>query len=90
MCLIFSRLLAAPVVGYLIVQDQHFAALSLFVYAGVTDLIDGWIARRWKLQTVVGTVIDPMADKILMTVVTVALAMKGTLPGTVTAERYCP
>ncbi len=56
-------------------------ALGLFVYAGVTDLVDGWIARKWGLQTVVGTVIDPMADKALMTVVTVTLAMKGALPG---------
>lgn len=79
--LTFSRLVAAPVVGYLIAQDQQLAALSLFVYAAVTDLVDGWIARKWKLQTVVGTVIDPMADKTLMTVVTVALAMKGALPG---------
>ena len=62
-------------------HDQHLAALSLFVYAGITDLVDGWIARKWRLQTVVGTVIDPMADKTLMTVVTVALAMKGALPG---------
>ena len=79
--LTFSRLIAAPVVGYLIIKDQNLAALSLFIYAGVTDLVDGWIARRWNLQTVVGTVIDPMADKTLMTVVTVALAMKSTLPG---------
>lgn len=43
--------------------------------------MDGWIARRWGLQTVVGTVIDPMADKALMTVVTITLAMKGALPG---------
>lgn len=55
-------------------------ALGLFVYAGVTDLVDGWIARKWGLQTVLGTVIDPMADKALMTVVTVTLAMKGALP----------
>lgn len=69
-------------------QDQHLAALSLFLYAGVTDLVDGWIARKWKLQTVVGTVIDPMADKTLMTVVTVALAMKGALPGACTYKPY--
>lgn len=56
------------------------SALGLFVYAGVTDFMDGWIARKWGLQTVVGTVIDPMADKALMTVVTVTLAMKGALP----------
>lgn len=60
---------------------MHMPALGLFVYAGVTDLVDGWIARKWGLQTVVGTVIDPMADKALMTVVTVTLAMKGALPG---------
>ncbi|KAL2039127.1 hypothetical protein N7G274_008176 [Stereocaulon virgatum] len=80
--LTLSRLIAAPVVGYLIIHDLHIPALSLFIYAGVTDLVDGWIARRWDLQTVVGTVIDPMADKALMTVVTVCLAVKGVLPVT--------
>lgn len=59
---------------------MHMPALGLFVYAGVTDLVDGWIARKWGLQTVVGTVIDPMADKALMTIVTVTLAMKEALP----------
>ncbi|KAI4130045.1 MAG: hypothetical protein LQ347_003525 [Umbilicaria vellea] len=54
--------------------------MGLFAYAGITDLIDGYIARRWKLQTVVGTVIDPMADKTLMTILTVCLAVKGALP----------
>ena len=78
--LTFSRLIAAPVVGYLIIYDMHMPALGLFVYAGVTDLVDGWVARKWGLQTVVGTVIDPMADKALMTIVTVTLAMKEALP----------
>ncbi|KAI9824977.1 MAG: hypothetical protein M1819_000775 [Sarea resinae] len=78
--LTFSRLLAAPVVGYLVLHDQHAWAVGLFAYAGITDLVDGYIARRWKLQTVVGTVIDPMADKILMTILTVCLAVKGALP----------
>ena len=61
-------------------NDLHIPALGLFAYAGITDLVDGWIARKWGLQTVLGTVIDPMADKALMTVVTVTLAMKGALP----------
>lgn len=52
----------------------------MFAYAGITDLVDGYIARRWNLQTVVGTVIDPMADKTLMTILTVCLAIKGALP----------
>ncbi|EPQ63878.1 Cardiolipin synthase produces cardiolipin [Blumeria graminis f. sp. tritici 96224] len=78
--LTFSRLFSAPVIGYLILNDHHVWALGLFGYAGLTDLLDGWIARRWNLQTIVGTIIDPMADKSLMTILTVCLAMKGTLP----------
>lgn len=78
--LTFSRLLAAPLVGYLLVHDYHGAALSLFAYAGVTDLIDGYIARRYNLQTVVGTIIDPMADKMLMTISVVCLALNGSMP----------
>lgn len=61
-------------------HDQHAWAVGLFAYAGVTDLLDGWIARRWNSKTVVGTVIDPMADKTLMTILTVCLAIKGALP----------
>ncbi|KAH7308237.1 CDP-alcohol phosphatidyltransferase-domain-containing protein [Stachybotrys elegans] len=78
--LTFTRLVAAPVVGYLVLHDQHAWAVGLFAYAGITDLLDGWIARRWNRKTVVGTVIDPMADKALMTILTVCLAVKGALP----------
>jgi cardiolipin synthase len=79
--LTFTRLLAAPVIGYFILHDANVWAVGLLAYAGVTDLLDGWIARRWDRKTVVGTVIDPMADKTLMTVLTVCLAVKGALPG---------
>ncbi|PNS15340.1 hypothetical protein CAC42_599 [Sphaceloma murrayae] len=75
-----TRLIASPIVGYLIVQGDLKWALGLFFYAGVTDLIDGWMARKYKLQTVVGSVIDPMADKLLMTVMTISLAAKGLMP----------
>ncbi|KAF2457322.1 hypothetical protein BDY21DRAFT_38913 [Lineolata rhizophorae] len=78
--LTFSRLLAAPVIGYLVLHSQDAAALALFAYAGATDLIDGWIARTWQLQTVVGSVVDPLADKALMAVLVTSLAAKGALP----------
>jgi cardiolipin synthase len=78
--LTLTRLAAAPVIGYLVLHDSYAWALGLFVYAGVTDFIDGWVARRWQLQTVVGTVLDPMADKLLMTVLVLSLAAKGSLP----------
>ena len=78
--LTFSRIAAAPFIGYFVLHDQHAWALGLFAYAGISDLLDGYIARRWNMRTVVGTVIDPMADKMLMTVLTVSLAAKGALP----------
>ncbi|KAL4899655.1 CDP-alcohol phosphatidyltransferase-domain-containing protein [Aspergillus multicolor] len=78
--LTFSRLVAAPLVGYFLVHEQHAAALALFAYAGITDLVDGYIARRYNLQTVVGTIIDPMADKLLMTVGVACLAVNGSIP----------
>jgi cardiolipin synthase (CMP-forming) len=78
--LTFSRLLAAPLVGYFILTHSPLPALGLFAYAGITDLVDGYLARRFNSQTVVGTVIDPMADKILMTTCVVTLTLNGTLP----------
>lgn len=42
--------------------------------------MDGYIARRYNLKTVVGSIIDPAADKTLMTVMTITLAMEGVLP----------
>jgi cardiolipin synthase len=80
--LTLSRLVAAPFIGYFVLHEEHALALGLFVYAGISDLVDGYIARRWNKETVVGTVIDPMADKTLMTILTVCLAVKGALPGT--------
>lgn len=84
-----TRLLAAPTTAYLLLHDHHTAALALFAYAGVTDLVDGWMARRWKLQTVAGSVIDPMADKALMIILTVTLAVKGAIPGKDSCSLRC-
>lgn len=85
-----SRLVAAPFIGYAILHDAHAWALGLFVYAGVSDLLDGWIARRWKMGSVVGSVIDPMADKMLMTILTICLATKGALPGKLSTPPFPP
>lgn len=78
--LTFSRLLATPLIAYLILHDFPYLATGLLFYAGLTDVIDGWIARRYNLQSVVGTVIDPMADKFLMVTLTGALAYTGAMP----------
>jgi cardiolipin synthase len=73
--LTFSRLIATPAIGYLIVNNHHLYAFTLFTYAAFSD----WIARRWNLQTVVGSVVDPMADKLLMTTLVTCLAINGSM-----------
>jgi hypothetical protein len=78
--LTFSRLLSTPIIAYLILNDKPYLATSLLLYAGLTDLIDGWIARKYNLKSVVGTVIDPMADKFLMVTLTGTLAYTGAMP----------
>ena len=50
-------------------------ALLLFLLAGVTDLLDGLIARVWTQQTVLGAILDPMADKLLLTAAFVMLCI---------------
>ncbi|KAK0438062.1 CDP-alcohol phosphatidyltransferase-domain-containing protein [Armillaria borealis] len=78
-----SRILACPVLGWSILNSNFKLATGLLVYAGLTDLADGYLARRFKMHSVLGTILDPAADKALMTTLTVTLAMKGCLPAPV-------
>ncbi|KAG1907954.1 CDP-alcohol phosphatidyltransferase-domain-containing protein [Suillus fuscotomentosus] len=75
-----SRILSCPVLGWSILHDDFFLATGLLVYAGLSDLADGYLARRFNMHSVLGTILDPAADKTLMTTLTVTLAMKGLLP----------
>ncbi|KAI0074517.1 hypothetical protein K474DRAFT_1601357 [Panus rudis PR-1116 ss-1] len=75
-----SRIVACPILGWSIVHDDFVTATALLAYAGLTDLVDGFLARRYKMQSVLGTILDPAADKTLMTTLTITLAMKGLLP----------
>lgn len=78
--LTFTRIVSAPAVGYLILHGQVTLALALFTYSCITDFLDGFIARRWNLRSVVGSIIDPLADKMLMMVCTVCLATVSEIP----------
>jgi hypothetical protein len=79
--LTLSRFVSAPVIAYFIINQQPILATSFLAYSTLTDLLDGWIARRYNMQSVVGTVIDPMADKALMLCLTLSLTYMGSLPG---------
>ncbi|KAJ7879993.1 CDP-alcohol phosphatidyltransferase-domain-containing protein [Mycena olivaceomarginata] len=80
-----SRIIACPILGWSIVEGQFHLATSLLLYAGLTDLADGYLARRYNSQTVLGTILDPAADKALVTTLAVTLTMKGLLPLPLTA-----
>ncbi|CAH3046319.1 unnamed protein product [Porites evermanni] len=80
------RILATPVLGYLVITEDFVSSLALFGVAGITDMLDGFIARNFKNQkSVLGTILDPLADKILMSVLTVSLTLVSLLPVPLTA-----
>ncbi|CCH61253.1 hypothetical protein TBLA_0E02000 [Henningerozyma blattae CBS 6284] len=70
-----SRIVCAPLIGYNLIHEQLVSALYLFCYSCVTDLLDGQLARKFNLQTPLGSVLDPAADKLLMLVTTIALTI---------------
>ena len=76
-----GRLLAVPLVIVLIGQERWLAAFALFVLAGVSDAVDGFIARRFDMRSEFGAFIDPLADKALLVSIYVALAVVAVLPG---------
>jgi cardiolipin synthase (CMP-forming) len=74
------RLVAAVIAGWLILQDRDYAALCVFIFAGVSDALDGFLAKRFNLMSRFGAWLDPAADKLLMLVSFVTLTMVGAVP----------
>lgn len=65
---------------YFLSRQEFVSAFYLFVFAGFTDAMDGWLARFFRWQSAFGTLIDPIADKLLIASSFIALAMMGYLP----------
>ena len=74
-----GRLLAVPITIWLILNNFVLAAFWLFVAAGVSDAIDGFIAKRWDLVTEIGKYLDPIADKSLLVSIYITLGIQGQL-----------
>lgn len=82
--LTYGRIAAVPVLAGLLLYGGNAArwiAVSLYVIAAVTDFFDGYLARLWKQQSALGRMLDPIADKILVSVVLLALSANGILTG---------
>jgi cardiolipin synthase len=75
----FARLCAVPFAMWFVLHAHFGAAFTLFVLAGLSDALDGWIARR-RGGSVLGSILDPLADKTLMVGMYVTLAAIGQVP----------
>ena len=74
------RICLVPLVVWLIITDQIVAAFAVFVLAGLSDAVDGFIAKRYAMKTVLGSYLDPLADKLLLVSIYIALGLLGELP----------
>jgi cardiolipin synthase (CMP-forming) len=74
------RLLAAPFLAWFIVQSRFIEALYVVVFAGLTDWLDGYTARKLGGTGNLGTILDPAADKLMLVTLFFALTYAGLIP----------
>jgi cardiolipin synthase len=79
-----ARLLLVPLIVWLILSNLGDLAFWVFVIAGVSDAVDGFLARQLDLRSDLGTYLDPIADKALLVSIYVTLAVIGEIPVWVT------
>jgi len=78
-----GRLMMVPVIIVMIAAERWQEACVVFMVAGLSDAVDGWIAKSFNLRSEIGAYLDPLADKALIISVYVALAIVKTLPATI-------
>ncbi|EJW09817.1 CDP-diacylglycerol--glycerol-3-phosphate 3-phosphatidyltransferase [Rhodovulum sp. PH10] len=87
--LTYGRIVAVPLVvgcmyGQIVLEGGiwlRWVAVALFIAAGITDFLDGWLARSWGQQSSFGRMLDPIADKLLVSSCLLMLAADGTIVG---------
>jgi len=75
-----SRLASTPVLCYWIINDEPNLAIVGCLLAGISDVLDGYIAKNYNGSTVLGTYLDPFADKFFINSLAISLWYSGTLP----------
>ncbi len=78
------RICMAPFLVAAILENRYELSLGLFLAAGLTDALDGLLARLLKQFTLLGQYLDPVADKLLLSTLFVVLTYKGLIPARVT------
>jgi cardiolipin synthase len=77
-----GRLVLVPAIIVMIATERWKEACIVFIIAGISDAVDGWIAKTFDLRTELGAYLDPVADKALTMSIYVALAIVAVLPST--------
>ena len=75
-----ARILLVPVVVWSIATGQILLAFLLFLVAGISDGVDGFLAKRFGMKTELGAYLDPLADKVLIVSIYVSLGITGVIP----------
>jgi cardiolipin synthase len=82
--LTYGRIAAVPLVAGLLMwggNGARWLALAIYIVAAITDFLDGYLARLWQQQSALGRMLDPIADKVLVSVVLLVLSADGILFG---------
>lgn len=79
-----GRLVLVPLIIWLIVAGEHTIAFWVFVLAGVSDAVDGFLARQFRMWSDLGAYLDPIADKALLVSLYITCTLLGQLPAWLT------
>lgn len=74
------RFVIVPIFGYYLFKEQYFIAVALFFAGGVTDVLDGYIARKFNMITTFGKLADPLADKLMQITALIILTYLKRIP----------
>lgn len=75
-----GRILLVPIIIWAIASNQMELAFAVFIVAGVSDAVDGFLAKRFNMTSELGALLDPLADKALLVSIYVALGIWGAIP----------
>jgi len=75
-----GRIILVPIIVWAIVSSQMEIAFAIFVVAGVSDAVDGFLAKRFNMTSELGALLDPLADKALLVSIYVSLGVWGEIP----------
>ena len=84
------RMVLIPVFVSLLFYQRFLLALGIFILAGVTDGLDGLLARRFNQKSQLGTILDPIADKLMLVTAFVVLSMRSVFPQPVPSHLPIP